>query len=227
MIRVILWDIDGTLLDFKAAEKQAMEGCFRHFGLGELTSGQIARYSALNQRYWRMLEAGQITKSRLLVERFEEFFREEGLNPGIAAQFNDHYQILLGETVCFLDNGYDLIARLRGRVGQYAVTNGTQIAQNRKLAKSGLDKLFDGVFISELTGAEKPDPAFFDHVFRHIPPVAREDVLIVGDSLTSDMRGGRSAGIRCCWYNPNGLTPPEDMKPDYVISNLNQVEQLI
>lgn len=227
MIQVILWDIDGTLLDFKAAEREAIRGCFAHFGLGECSDEQIARYSQLNQSYWRRLERGEITKPRLLVERFAEFFTQEGIDPVLAAPFNDEYQLRLGDTICFRDNAYDLIARLKGRVKQYAVTNGTQIAQDRKLNKSGLIHLFDGVFISEQVGAEKPSPAFFDHVFAHIGPVEREQVLIVGDSLTSDMKGGVNAGIPRCWYNPNGQPLPEDMALTYVITDLNQVEDLL
>ena len=227
MIDVILWDVDGTLLDFLAAEQAAMEDCFAHFGLGPLTPERLARYSALNRVYWQRLERGELTKPQVLVGRFREFFAGEGLSPDLARPFNARYQEKLGDTVRFQDGADRLVARLRGRVRQYAATNGTRVAQERKLRRSGLDRQLDGVFISELLGAEKPSPAFFDQVLATIGPVDRRRVLMVGDSLTSDMAGGLGAGLRCCWYNPQKLPAPPDLALDYVISDLNEVEGLL
>ena len=222
MIRVILWDIDGTLLDFAAAERVAIRGCFATFGLGECTDEMLARYSVINRQHWEKLERKELTKPRVLIGRFEVFFAEEGLVADCAA-FNDEYQIRLGDTVCFHDDGYELVQQLKGRVRQYAVTNGTKVAQQRKLRNSGLDVLLDGVFISEDIGAEKPDIAFFHPVWETIGPYEPNEVLIVGDSLTSDMQGGNNAGIRCCWYNPKGVPAPEHLKIDYNIRDLREI----
>ena len=222
MIRVILWDIDGTLLDFAAAEREAIRGCFATFGLGECTDEMLARYSVINRQHWEKLERKELTKPQVLIGRFEVFFAEEGLVADCAA-FNDEYQIRLGDTVCFHDDGYELVQQLKGRVGQYAVTNGTKVAQQRKLRNSGLDALLDGVFISEDIGAEKPDIAFFHPVWNTIGSYAPDEVLIVGDSLTSDMQGGNNAGIRCCWYNPKGVPAPEHLKIDYNIRDLREI----
>lgn len=116
---------------------------------------------------------------------------------------------------------------LRGRVKQYAVTNGTRTAQERKLARSGLGDLFDGVFISEVVGAEKPSLDFFRPVLEAIGPYDREELLLIGDSLTSDMEGGSRAGIPCCWYNPKGLPRPDRPVIRYEVRNLNQVREIV
>ena len=141
--------------------------------------------------------------------------------------FNAAYQHHLGDTIVFLDNGYELVKDLHGQVKQYLVTNGSLQAQTRKLKRSGLGELFDGVFISEVVGAEKPSRAFFDAVLSAIGPVDKEELLLIGDSLTSDMQGGRSAGILCCWYNPLGEPRPADPRIDYDIRDLRQVEQIL
>ena len=167
-INVILWDVDGTLLDFSAAERRALEDCFRSFQMGPCTPELLARYSQINRTYWRRLERGELTKPQVLLGRFEEFFAQEGLNCRDIPAFNQEYQLRLGDTVVFRDDAGSLVARLKGRVRQYAVTNGTRVAQERKLSRSGLDRMLDGVFISEIVGTEKPGAAFFDAVFSQI-----------------------------------------------------------
>ncbi|MBQ8955255.1 MAG: YjjG family noncanonical pyrimidine nucleotidase [Clostridia bacterium] len=202
-ISAVLWNIDGTLLNFPAAEEAAIHACFERFGLGECTKDMLRRYSAINLGYWKMIERSEIDKGRALAARFEDFFAEYGLPVDVAAAFNDEYQIRLGDTVVFEPGALEAVSALRGLVKQYAVTNGTRTAQRRKLKNSGLDALLDGVFISEEIGVEKPGEAFFDYLFDHIE-APREETVIIGDSLTSDMLGGERAGIRCWWYNPQG-----------------------
>lgn len=227
MIKTILWDIDGTLLSFKKAEYAAIQSCFETFGLGLCTEEMIGRYSVLNLRYWKRLERGEITKPRLLVERFEEFFAAEGIECSDPAGFNAEYQLRLGDTICFNDDSFRLVESLRDRVRQYAVTNGTKVAQDRKLSRSGLDKLFDGIFISDVVGYEKPSVEFFDHVFSCIPPCQKEETLIVGDSLTSDIQGGNNAGILTCWYNPEGEENTRSVRVDYEIKDLHEILDIL
>ena len=227
MIDTILWDIDGTLLDFPAAEKAAVQACFRAFGLGECTDEMAARYSRLNVRWWERLELGEVTKAQLLTGRFEEFFRQEGVVCRDIGAFNDDYQLRLGDTICYKDDSLALVKSLRGRVRQYAVTNGTLAAQTKKLRRSGFGAILDGVFISENVGAEKPSPLFFERVFEAAAPVDRARTMIVGDSLTSDMRGGEAAGIVTCWYNPEGKPNDRGVRIDHEIRDLHEVEALI
>lgn len=227
MIKVLLWDIDGTLLNFLAAEKAAMKKCFEVCGIGECTDEIIARYSKINRKYWEMLERGEITKPQVLIGRFEEFFESEGIVTDCATEFNKEYQVRLGDTICFCDNGYELVKSLKGRVKQYAVTNGTKVAQDKKLAKSGLVELFDAVFISEEIGVEKPGVGFFEKVWDSIGKYKSDEVMIIGDSLTSDIQGGNNAGILCCWYNPKGAVNDKGVRVDYEIDDLQKVKEII
>ena len=198
MIETILWDVDGTLLDFAAAEAAAIRRLFAEHGLGDCTEEMLRRYSAINKRWWERLERGEVTRMQVLEGRFREFFTAEGLDASLAPAFNERYQVCLGDTIVYRDDSLAIVRALRGRVRQYVVSNGTVVAQEKKLRLYGLGALMDGVFLSEELGVEKPDPAFFDRVFSAIGPVDRQTVLIVGDSRTSDIRGGLNAGIRTC-----------------------------
>ncbi len=227
MIKAILWDVDGTLLDFAAAERAAVRTGFARRGLGTCTDEMLAAYSRINVKYWEALERGEMTKPEILVGRFREFFALYGIDPAVAPAFNADYQLDLGDTIVFRPGALETVQALKGRVLQCAVTNGTKIAQQRKLARSGLDALLDAVFISEDLGVEKPNPGFFDRVFEFLDGVSREEALIVGDSLTSDIRGGVNAGIPTAWYNPEGKPLPEGLRIDFDLRRLDQVPALL
>ena len=227
MIQTILWDVDATLLDFHAAEKAAILKLFRQFHLGECTEEMLQRYANINRGYWERLERGELTRDQVLVGRFQEFFEKEGLDVSAAPVFNEAYQQALGDTIVYCDDSYQIIDSLRGKVKQYVVSNGTIVAQEKKLRLSGLGALMDGIFLSEELGVEKPNKAFFDKVFEEIGDIDRDAMLIVGDSLTSDIRGGNNAGIRTCWYNPGHAALIEGVHVDYEITDLHEVYDLL
>ena len=227
MISTILWDVDGTLLDFIAAEKAAIKTLFGEFNLGQCSDEMIKRYSEINKTYWQRLERGEITKQEVLVGRFKEFFKSEGIDISVVEEFNSLYQLRLGDTIVYHDDSLEIIKSLQGRVRQYVVSNGTVEAQSKKLRLSGLGELVDGLFLSEHIGVEKPNIEFFDKVLEEIKPADRSSILIVGDSLTSDIQGGNNAGIVTCWYNPLGDKAPDKYRIDYEISDLHQIYEII
>ena len=227
MFKVILWDVDATLLNFEKAEEAGIRGCFEKYNLGECTDEMLENYKGINRGYWQAMERGEIEKPVLLVKRFEDFLNAYGLDSSVAAGFNELYQILLGETVVFYENALETVQALKGKVLKCAVTNGTKVAQDGKLRNSGLDKEFDRVFISEVVGIEKPNKGFFDAVFAEIGEYAKDEVLIVGDSLTSDIQGGVNAGIKTCWFNPKGAENTSALKPDYEIRDIGEVPEIV
>ena len=226
-MKVVLWDIDGTLFDFEAAEKAAIRQCFSSFELGECTNEMLTTYQTINREYWKRLERGDISKKDALVARFYDLLEKYGLDTSVAPQINAEYQVRLGDTICFNKNGLETVKTCKGKVLQYAVTNGTKVAQDRKLRNSGLIDLFDGVFISDEIGIEKPAIGFFDQVFKAIGEYDKSEILIVGDSLTSDIQGGNNVGIVTCWFNPLGKTNDLGLHIDYEISDLSQVLDIV
>lgn len=222
MIRAVLWDLDGTLLNFKAAESAAIKKCFRAFGFGECSDEAVARYSAINTRHWEMLERGERTRAEILQGRFEQFLASCGADPTRAEAFNLAYEAALTDTVEFMPGAKETVEALHGRYVQCIITNGNAVVQYPKLARSGLDRWMEHIFISEELGAEKPSKAFFDIVLAALD-LAPEECLVVGDSLTSDMRGGVNAGMHICWYDPSGAENHTEVSPDRRITRIEEV----
>lgn len=224
---IVLWDLDNTLLDFNKAESEAMKSLFVRFNLGECSDEMVERYSVINVEYWRMLERGEMSKSDILINRFMTFFEECGIDTSIVEEFNSAYQLALGDTIAFRDNSLEIVKSLKGKARQYIVSNGTIDAQVKKLKRSTLGELMDGVFLSERMGAEKPSRVFFDKAFASIEGFDKARAIIIGDSLTSDIKGGKNAGITTCWYNPWHHQFSGDVVPDFEISHLSEVLPLL
>lgn len=225
--KYLLWDIDGTILDFESAEKAAIKTLFEKFNLGECSDEMIERYSKINRKYWQMLERGEMSKEKILVERFVEFFSKEGMDAGISDSFNREYQLALGDTIVFCDDAMDIIKEQKKKFEIVLVTNGTAVAQKKKLEKSGLQDIVNHIFISEIVGYEKPDINFFKKVISEVGINDLSDVLIIGDSLTSDIQGGYNAGIDTCWYNPKGIKNESSLSPTYIIQNLHDLDSIV
>lgn len=227
MIKTLLWDIDGTLLDFTKYEEYGIRKCFEKFGLGECTDEMLSRYSKINRKYWEMLERAEITKQQVLTERFVEFFESENIDFNNIDEFNDEYQISLGDKSFPCKNAIETVTALKGKYKQCAVTNGTIVAQQRKLKQSGLINIFDDVFISDEIGYEKPNIQFFNAVQEKIGKFNKNEVMIIGDSLSSDMQGGNNADILCCWYNPHNTVNKNDIKIDYEIKDIADILKIL
>ena len=225
--KYLLWDIDGTILNFELAERAAIRSLFKRFKLGDCSDEMLMYYSQINKRYWQLMESGKIKKDKMLVERFIEFFSNKGINADIAAEFNKEYQIALCDTIVFNDDAMDIIKHQKKTCKIIIVTNGTEVVQEKKLERSGLNDIVDNVFISELVGFEKPNIKFFEKVILEVGIKDLKEALIIGDSLTSDIQGGHNIGIDTCWYNPKNEENTTLLNPTYTIRNLHELENII
>lgn len=234
----VLWDVDGTLLDFLYSQRIAMTQCFQTIGR-DITEEMLQRYREINDGYWKRLELGEVTKAELLVGRFTSLFEEYGITGVDVEAFREEYQTCLGNVYRYVEDAPDICRALRGIVRQYVITNGVTSTQENKLKLSGLYELMDGVFISEQIGAPKPQKEFFDYCLKTMEEsgtaVRREELLIVGDSLTSDIKGGVLNGIPTCWYRPEDIFERDEdaradyerYRPDHEISRLNQIFDIL
>jgi len=221
----VLFDADGTLFDFSRAEKEALCETLLSFDIIP-NDERVSVYSEINDRLWKALERGEIEKDVLRYKRFE-LFCEKYVFLCDVKKMASLYTDNLATKGHLIDGAADLCKRLFGKARLYIVTNGIGFVQKGRMARSGIKDFFDAVFISEEIGIEKPDVKYFEHVEAHIPDFSKEKVIIVGDSLTSDIKGGIAFGIDTCWYNPKGKDIPEGMKITYTVKNFDEIYGII
>jgi len=223
--QTLLFDVDDTLLDFKAAERTALHLLFEEQKI-PLTDEITARYKTINQGLWKSFEEGKIDRDEVVNTRFSILFEEYGQEVD-GSLFEQNYRRYLEEGDQLILGAFELIQNLQSEYDLYIVTNGVSKTQDKRLRNSGLHSFFKDIFVSEDTGYQKPMKEYFDYVFARISNFSVEKGLIIGDSLSADIKGGQLAGLDTCWFNPAKKPNHTGIVPTYEIQSLNELYQIL
>ncbi|SCS98204.1 YjjG family noncanonical pyrimidine nucleotidase [Staphylococcus caeli] len=222
----LLLDFDDTIVDFKSAEAYAFYKLAEHYNL-EVNNEDLQNFMLVNEAHWNAFQKNELTKTEVLSQRFEVYFESHQLT----VDGNEADQIFRNELanapIKYFRNTKDTLAQLKTQHDLYIVTNGVLETQERRIAKTEIEQWFKDIFVSEQTGYQKPMPEFFDFVFNVIGEDKRENAIIIGDSLSSDILGGKNAGIKTCWFNPRKKINESSIIPDHTINSLDQILTLI
>ncbi len=221
----LLLDMDGTLLDFEAAEHKALQETLEHFSLPTDHETEET-YIRINKELWAALEKGQVKRDKLGAERFSRLLKTLG-QKGDAAKMNAYYLNQLGSHPDLIPGALDAVRELSEVATLAIVSNGVAKVQASRLRDSGLEPYMDEVFVSEQLGVEKPNRRFFEQALKTLGIEHRDRVLVVGDSLSADIKGGQNAGLATCWCNFNGQEEPEENKPTYTIHNWQELYSIV
>ncbi len=222
----VLFDADNTLLNFDAAENKALAETLVNYGI-EPDAETVQTYREINSELWKQLEKGQIRREKLMSERFTRFLKAIDA-AGNGAEMNHFYLEQLSTHPDLMSaNVLDVLKELSEVATLAIVTNGFDRVQSRRVQESGLLNYIEDVFVSEKLDSEKPNRKIFDAALRSLGVENREHVLMVGDSLSSDIQGGINAGLDTCWFNPNHAENPGKVCPTYEISNLEELYPLV
>ena len=225
MIKNILLDLDDTILDFHKAEKIALSTTLRKIGI-EPTEKILSLYSEINRRHWKLLEVGKLTRHEVLHGRFTELFNTLNVR-GDCYEAQRIYEWELGTGHYFLDGAEALLDALYAKYDLYLASNGTDIVQTRRIASAEIGHYFKELFISQRLGYDKPNPEFFRLAFEKIENFKKEETVIIGDSLSSDILGGINSGITTIWFNPHNYDAQENIRPDYTVYKLDEIPALL
>lgn len=222
MIKNVLIDLDDTILDFKRAEAVAIRKTLLDIGV-EPSDEIVQLYSEINDAHWKRMEKGELKREQVLVGRFAVLLEKLGvLSDPVAMRYA--YENYIKQGHYFIDGAVELLEGLSKNYSVFLVSNGTAVVQDSRIKSAGIEKYFDGIYISQRVGHNKPAPEFFNEVFKSINDFRPEETIILGDSLSSDISGGRSVGIHTCLFSPN--CNPSDL-PDYKISALSEFLPLL
>jgi 2-haloacid dehalogenase len=221
---VVLLDLDHCLLDSHASEQQAYDEALRSVGVAD-PAALFPTYERINGALWMAVERGEVSPNDVRFLRFEQFVAETGINADSVAMADAFIEGLgaKGELYPGIET---VLAELATATTLGLVTNGIGQVQRTRIARLGFDRFFSAYIISGEAGVAKPNPEIFDRILSELGNPDRADVLMVGDSLTSDIAGGRNARIHTCWYNPNGVDPGAQT-PDHIVSTLDELPAIV
>lgn len=225
---IILFDADDTLFDYKKSEAYALSQAFANAGI-VVANEVVDHYRTINQQLWNEYEQGSVTLDHLRSERFRRLFEAHALavdHP--IEQFGQSYARHLGEGAFLIEGAEEICTTLRENGIRLAIiTNGIKEVQLARIRRTGMDKHFEQIIVSEDAGAQKPSERIFEYAFEKLNVREKRKVLFVGDSLTSDITGGYRYGIDTCWFNPMGRPNASGIQPTYEIVRLDELYKYI
>lgn len=223
----LIFDLDNTLLDFSASEADGLTRVFADYGIPDDAQTR-ATYESVNHGLWAQLERGEITREQLLNVRFASFLKAIARPELPALAMEKQYRQLLNSGHKREPGAKTLLTSLQAHGFRIlAGTNGNSATQHQRLQDSHLAPLFDGVYISEELGYDKPDVQFFDAIFAAEKELTRQNTLMIGDGLNSDIRGGVNYGLKTVWVNLNGGVNNTELHPDYEVASLDELGQML
>jgi len=221
----IIFDADGTLFDYDQAEHSALQGAFEHFNY-DFIPEYLGIYRKCNKKLWDAFEIGAITIKALKVKRFELLFEEIGMSID-ADEFSHQYLSRLAEGTYLIEGAEELLASLSGKVGLILMTNGIKEVQRSRLSLSSIESYFSDIIISDEVGVAKPDKKIFEIALKNMSIIDKNSILMIGDNLSSDIKGGSNFGIDTCWYNPKHEESNPGIRATYEVKDLADIREII
>lgn len=223
-VKVVLIDIDDTLLDFDLCADWSIQESAKQLKIS-LPENIFSVFWKINDSLWKELEKGNITNDALYIKRWDLTF--EKLNIAYdGAAFDVVFRENLSKSGMHVKNAEALLEYLSSKYDVYTASNGPFIQQTTRMKLANLDKYIKGYFISEAIGYSKPTKQFFDGCLNTLTNVSKENCVMIGDSLSADMHGAHTYGMKCIWFNRVHETY-ESVIADYVVEDLLDIKKIL
>lgn len=223
MYDVLVLDLDNTLIDFDYMEIESLKACLKAHGY-PCEKAHIDVYQKINKELWEGLEKGLYRKRDILTKRFEKWLEHFTLE-GSPDTLNDYYLKGMSDYLRYMPGAKRFLERIQSHYVVVLMTNGVCQAQQKKLDKGQMRRYFDHVIISDDIGFHKPQVEIYDYMMTLIGSYDKQRMLMIGDSLGSDILGGQRFGIDTCYYNPKGQS--HHAHPTYEIKHFKEMNDIL
>lgn len=223
--KIVLLDLDNTLIDFNECARHSIINSFKKHGF-TYTDDVFKTFITENVKIWKRLERGEITKADLRADRWNIILGKLGIDYD-GTIIEEEFENGVAQGAYAVEGAYELLDYLYPKYELYIVSNGFRFVQESRLKIGDFRKYFKDIFLSEDIGVQKPAKEFFDYCFKKLEIPPKEDVILIGDSLSADIIGGLNYGIDCIWFNKNGDELSENIKPTYIVNKLKDIEKIL
>lgn len=217
----ILFDADETLFSFNSF--LGLKSMLLRYNI-DFTLEAYDEFQAINKPLWVAYQNNEIEAQDIQRIRFEKLSKQTGVEPLILNEQLMQEMAMLSHP---LDGVRESLDKLHGKVKMGIITNGFNALQQKRLENTQMDKYFDIVIVSEMVGEAKPSPKIFDFAFSKMGKVSKEKILMVGDTLASDIQGGINVGIDTCWFNHAQQENKTTIKPNYEIKLFTDLIKIV
>lgn len=225
MKKIILLDLDNTIIDFNECARHSIMGIFDKLGF-EYTESVFKTFIEENTKIWKRLEKGEITKPFLRANRWNIILEKLGISYD-GTIIEEMFENGVAQGAYPVEYAYELLDYLYNKYDIYVVSNGFRFVQESRVKIGGYDKYFKELFLSEDIGIQKPDIKFFDYCYEKLGYPHKEDLILIGDSLSADIKGGNNFEIDTIWFNKNNEMLKDDIKPTYTVTSLKEIENIL
>ena len=225
MKKIILIDLDNTLIDFNECARHSIINAFNELGF-TYTDKVFETFITENVKIWKRLEKGEITKPQLRADRWNIILKKLGIDFD-GTVLEEMFENGVAKGAYAVDGAYELLEYLKDKYKLYIVSNGFRFVQESRLKIGNFEKYFDDVFVSEDVGIPKPAKEFFDYCFEKLGNPDKNDTILIGDSLSADIIGGINYGIDTIWFNKNNEPLPNNIEPTYTVNTLKEIQKIL
>ena len=225
MLTTVLIDVDNTLLDFNECVKEAVKETFREWRL-EYSEKVFPVFKEVNDMLWLRIEAGELDRAGLYKIRWQMIFDRLGIDAS-GPLFENDFRLTFSESRQAVEGAYDILEYLSSKYTICAASNASAWQQNKRLRNADMMKYISHMFISEEVGAPKPKKKFFDICLERLGNIPKDEVVLIGDSLSADISGGIAYGIKTIWFNYDKAPIPDDLKVDHIVYSLSEIKNYI